>query len=94
MYLNYIKEVGFNIDVTELSRASVGKQTKFTSSTGITKGVADVTGLNVFGLLKYESGVHRWVGLHDQEHGIVDRALLHSLEVGTYFQYLAMKISF
>ena len=40
----------------------MGKQTKFTSSTGITKGVADVSGLNVFGQLKYESGVHRLVG--------------------------------
>merc|ERR1719187_1270158 len=52
MYLNYINEVGFQVDVTELSRTSVGKQTKFTSSTGITKGVADVSGLNVFGQLK------------------------------------------
>ena len=59
MYINYATEIGFNSEITEVVRNSVGKQTKFSSSTGILKGSAVISGVNVFGHLKFESGVHR-----------------------------------
>ena len=61
LYLAYVGGLGFSAEVTELSRSVVGKQSKFSSSTGITKGSAVISGVNVFGQLKFESGVHRLV---------------------------------
>ena len=59
MYLGCATEIGFNYEVTEVQRNTVGKQSKFSSSTGILKGTAIISGVNVFGHLKFESGVHR-----------------------------------
>jgi len=59
MYLGCATEIGFNYEVTEVLRNTVGKQSKFSSSTGILKGTAIISGVNVFGHLKFESGVHR-----------------------------------
>lgn len=60
MYIKYVAEIGFSPEITEVVRSSVGKQSKFSSSTGITKGTAVISGINVFGQLKFESGVHRY----------------------------------
>ena len=59
MYTSYMRDLGNEVRVTELARSSVGKQTKFASSSGIVKAAAVVKGDSVFRQLKYECGVHR-----------------------------------
>jgi len=59
MYLEYVRSMGCHAEIVELVKSSVGKQTKFVSDTGITKGVALITGEQVFRKLKFECGVHR-----------------------------------
>jgi len=59
MYVKYVTELGFTMEGLDVAKSVVGKQSKFSSSTGITKGVVTVSGVDVFGQLKYESGVHR-----------------------------------
>ncbi|TRY69949.1 hypothetical protein TCAL_04470 [Tigriopus californicus] len=60
MYTNYMRDnLGFNVEVVEYEKSSVGQSSKFTSTTGIQRAVATVQGQGVFRAMKYESGVHR-----------------------------------
>jgi len=59
MYLAYVTYQGFSVGDVEKSMSIVGKQSKFSSTSGITQASAEISGMNVFGQLKYESGVHR-----------------------------------
>jgi len=62
-YLGYCAAQGCQVEMVEVVKNSISKNTKVVSSTGIIKGVARVLaegGNNqVFRLLKFESGVHR-----------------------------------
>ena len=62
-YLGYCESKGCQVELVELAKNSVSKNTKVVSNNGITKGVVRVLaegGTNqVFRLLKFESGVHR-----------------------------------
>jgi len=59
MYLAYVAHLGCTVGEVERSMSSVGKQSNFSSTSGITYASAQVSGFNVFGQLKFESGVHR-----------------------------------
>lgn len=60
MYTNYMRDnLGFEVEVVEYERSSVGLHSKFSSTTGIQRAVATVQGRAVFRAMKYESGVHR-----------------------------------
>jgi len=59
MYLNYVQSLGCEVEILELVHSTVGKQSKFVSSTGIVKGSALITGQDVFRNMKFECGVHR-----------------------------------
>jgi len=62
-YLGYCATQGCQLEMVEVVKNSINKNTKVVSNTGIIKGVARVLsegGTNpVFRLLKFESGVHR-----------------------------------
>eukprot|EP00095_Tigriopus_kingsejongensis_P002995 maker-scaffold784_size97500-snap-gene-0.26 protein:Tk02995 transcript:maker-scaffold784_size97500-snap-gene-0.26-mRNA-1 annotation:"peptide chain release factor 1" len=59
MYTRYMSSLGFQVDITEYEKSSVGLGSKFSSTTGIQKAVALVEGQAVFKTMKYECGVHR-----------------------------------
>jgi len=63
LYLKFCESEGCRIEVVEVVKNSVSKNSKAVSNTGIIKGVARILGEGdtgqVFRLLKFESGVHR-----------------------------------
>jgi len=63
LYLGICERKGFEVELVEVVKNTVNKNTKVVSNSGIVKGVARVLGnegvSQVFRLLKFESGVHR-----------------------------------
>lgn len=60
LYIKYMTNLGFSVANVEIHESTVGlKQSKFSSTSGITEASAEISGYNVFGKLKFESGVHR-----------------------------------
>jgi len=56
LYVGYTQSLGFQVEVREIIKQMVSGNAP---AAGMTKGVASVSGNQVFSILKFESGVHR-----------------------------------
>ena len=81
MYMNYARIQGWKFDIVSTSESDVG---------GLKEGMAQISGVGVFGKLKFESGCHRGMMLVILIINIKCKEFLKLTQLGEYILLLPL----